>query len=283
MSLTAKSLPTIALPDGTRVAQLGQGTWRMGERAGARADEIAAIRRGIELGLTLVDTAEMYGDGGAELMLGEALRGSRDQVFLVSKAYPQNGGGAALQRACESSLKRLATDRLDLYLLHWRGAVPLGQTVEGMTRLQAAGKIRHWGVSNFDVDDLEELWRAGGAACASNQILYNLARRGPEFALLPWMAKRQCPAMAYSPVEQGRLPKSGPLATVARRHEATIVQVALAWLLRRSDTIVIPKAATLAHVEANRAALDLRLDADDLKALDAAFAPPGRKEPLAMI
>ena len=277
------SPPTIALPDGTRVAQLGQGTWRMGERSAESATEIAAIRRGVELGLTLIDTAEMYGEGGAERVLGEALRGRRDSVFLVSKVYPQNAGGAALERACENSLKRLATDRLDLYLLHWRGAIPLAQTVEGMTRLQAAGKIRHWGGSNFDVDDLEELWQAGGAACATNQILYNLARRGPEFALLPWMAKRKCPAMAYSPIEQGRLPKSGPLATIARRHEATVYQVALAWLLRRPDTIVIPKAATLEHVEANRAALDLRLEPDDCAALDAAFAPPQRKEPLAMI
>ena len=283
MSSSPSTPPTIALPDGARVAQLGLGTWRMGERAAALQSEIAAIRRGVELGLTLIDTAEMYGEGGAERMLGEALRGLREKVFLVSKVYPQNAGGAALRRACENSLKRLATDRLDLYLLHWRGAIPLRETVESMTRLKETGKIRHWGVSNFDVDDLDELWAAGGSACAANQILFNLERRGPEFALLPWMAKRKCVGMAYSPIEQGRLPQSGPLGEVARRHGATVFQVALAWLLRRPDMIVIPKAATLAHVEANRAALDLRLDADDLVALDRAFAPPKRRAPLAML
>ena len=283
MSSSQSTLATVRLPDGERVAQLGQGTWRMGERAAALPTEVAAIRRGIELGLTLIDTAEMYGEGGAERMLGEALRGLRDSVFLVSKVYPQNAGGAALRRACENSLKRLATDRLDLYLLHWRGAVALLETVEGMTRLKETGKIRHWGVSNFDVGDMEELWAAGGSACAANQILFNLERRGPEYELLPWMAKRKCPAMAYSPIEQGRLPKSGPLEEIARRHGATVFQIALAWLLRRPDTIVIPKAASSAHVEANRAALDLRLGADDLAALDLAFAPPKRKAPLAML
>ena len=283
MSGSQAARATIALRDGERVARLGQGTWRMGERASAAKDEIAAIRRGIELGMTLIDTAEMYGDGGAERMLAQALSGLRDKVFLVSKVYPQNAGGAALGRACENSLKRLATDRLDLYLLHWRGSIALAQTIEGMTRLQAQGKIRHWGVSNFDVDDIDELWAAGGSGCVVNQILYNLERRGPEFALLALMAQRQCLGMAYSPVEQGRLPTSGPLAEVARRHRATIFQVALAWLLRRHDMIVIPKASSIAHVEANRAALDLDLDADDIAALERAFPPPKRKSPLAML
>ena len=275
--------PTIVLLNGERVAKLGQGTWRMGERAAELQTEVAAIRRGVELGLTLIDTAEMYGDGGAERMLAQALDGLRDRVFLVSKVYPQNAGGAALRRACESSLRRLATDRLDLYLLHWRGSIPLKQTIDGMLELQRQGKIRHWGVSNFDVDDMVELWAAGGTTCSANQILYNLERRGPEFELLPWMAQRKIPGMAYSPIEQGRLPIAGLLYEVAQRHHATPFQVALAWLLKRRDMIVIPKAATLAHVEANRAALELRLDAGDLTALDRAFAPPRRKSPLAML
>ena len=188
-------LRTVLLPDGRAVPCLGQGTWRMGENSSARASEIAALRRGVELGLTLIDTAEMYGDGGAERVIGEALRGMRDQVFIVSKVYPQNAGGHALRRACEKSLKRLATDRIDLYLLHWRGNVPLKETVEGMTELRREGKIGAWGVSNFDADDLHELAAAGGADCATNQILYNLLRRGPEFALLPEMASAQNPRL----------------------------------------------------------------------------------------
>jgi diketogulonate reductase-like aldo/keto reductase len=255
----------------------------MGENATRRTAEIAAIRRGVELGLTLIDTAEMYGDGGAEQMLGEALRGIRDEVFLVSKVYPQNAGGEALRRACDNSLRRLATDRIDLYLLHWRGNVPLKATVVGMTALQREGKIRAWGVSNFDADDMAELFEAGGADCAANQILYNLLRRGPEFDLLPAMAARSIPAMAYSPIEQGRLPRSGALIDIARRYDATPFQIALAWVMRRPDVIAIPKAATIAHVEANRAALDVTLDAEALAALDEAFPPPRRKTPLAMI
>ena len=277
------AIPTVRLPDGRSVPCLGQGTWRMGENPSARATEIAALRHGVELGLTLIDTAEMYGDGGAEQMLGEALRGLRDKVFLVSKVYPQNAGGAALRRACENSLRRLATDRIDLYLLHWRGGVPLKTTVEGMQSLQREGKIGAWGVSNFDTDDMEELFAAGGAACATNQILYNLMRRGPEFDLLPGMAKRKIPATAYSPIEQGRLPKSGVLADVARRYEATPFQIALAWAVRRPDVIAIPKAATIDHVTANRRALDIKLDKQALAALDQDFAPPRRKTPLAMI
>jgi diketogulonate reductase-like aldo/keto reductase len=255
----------------------------MGEDGSARAAEIAALRCGVELGMTLIDTAEMYGDGGAELMLGEALRGLRDHVFLVSKVYPQNAAGAALRRACENSLKRLATDRIDLYLLHWRVAASLKTTIEGMTSLQREGKIGAWGVSNFDTDDMDELVAAGGAACAVNQILYNLLRRGPEFDLLPAMARRKIPTMAYSPIEQGRLPKTGALVDVARRYEATPFQIALAWVLRRPEIIAIPKAATAAHVRANRQALEIRLDGEALAALDQAYAPPRRKAPLAMI
>jgi diketogulonate reductase-like aldo/keto reductase len=277
------AIRTVRLRDGFAVPCLGQGTWRMGEAHSRRAEEIAAIRRGVELGLTLIDTAEMYADGGAEDVLGEALQGLRDKTFLVSKVYPQNAGGARLRKACENSLERLATDRIDLYLLHWRGNVPLAETVEGMTALRRAGKIRYWGVSNFDVDDLEELDAAGGADCATNQVLYNLLRRGPEFDLLPAMAAHAMPAMAYSPIEQGRLPKSGPLVDIARRVGTTTHQLALAWALRRPDVIAIPKAATIEHVNANRAALDVRLDEETLASLDEAFPPPRRKTPLAMI
>lgn len=274
---------TLRLPGGAVVARLGQGTWRMGEDPGARAGEIAALRRGVELGMTLIDTAEMYGDGGAESLVGEALRGLRDRVFLVSKVYPQNAGGAALRRACENSLRRLATDRIDLYLLHWRGGVPLKATVDGMSALQREGRIGAWGVSNFDTDDMADSFAAGGAGCAADQILYNLMRRGPEFDLLPSLTARSIPAMAYSPIEQGRLPKTGVLVEVARRCSATPFQVALAWALRRPDVIAIPKAATIAHVEANRSAWDLALDDTALAALDEAFPPPRRKTPLAMI
>jgi diketogulonate reductase-like aldo/keto reductase len=277
------TIRTVRLPDGQSVPCLGQGTWRMGETPSKRAQEIAALRYGLDLGLTLIDTAEMYADGGAESLLGEALQGRRDQVFLVSKVYPQNAGGAALRRACENSLRRLATDRIDLYLLHWRGGAPLKATIEGMTALEREGKIRAWGVSNFDAGDMEELFGAGGAECATNQILYNLVRRGPEFDLLPAMAARAIPVMAYSPIEQGRLPKSSALDEIARRHGATPFQIALAWVLRRPDVIAIPKAATIAHVTANRDALALALDEEALAALDEAFAPPRRKTPLAMI
>jgi diketogulonate reductase-like aldo/keto reductase len=255
----------------------------MGEDSSRRAEEIAALRRGVELGLALIDTAEMYGDGAAEELLGEALRGLRDKVFLVSKAYPQNAAGPALRRACENSLRRLSTERIDLYLLHWRGGAPLAATVEGMTGLQREGKIRHWGVSNFDAGDMAELLAAGGADCATDQILYNLQRRGAEYDLMPAMAARAIPVMAYSPIEQGRLPKSGALADVARRYGVTTFQIALAWVLRRPDVIAIPKAATIEHVTANRQALDVKLDDSALAALDRAFPPPRRKTPLAML
>ena len=222
----------IELAGRTGVPTLGQGTWRMGEQAGLRAQESAALRKGVELGMTLIDTAEMYGDGATETLLGDALAGLRDQVFLVSKVYPQNAGRGRIEKACEASLKRLKTDHLDLYLLHWRGSVPLAETIEGMEALIRAGKIKAWGVSNFDTSDMDELRKAGGEACATNQILYNITERGPEFALLPELAQRHIPAMAYSPVGQGDLPKGGALAAVAKRHGVTAYQVALAWVLR---------------------------------------------------
>jgi diketogulonate reductase-like aldo/keto reductase len=274
----------VILPGGEAVPALGQGTWFMGERADRRAAEIAAIRRGIELGMTLVDTAEMYGEGGAELMLGEALDTLRDEVFLVSKAYPHNASFQGVQAACERSLARLQTDRIDLYLLHWRGSVPFEETIRGFEALQKAGKIRHWGVSNLDTDDLEEMLdEDGGEHCAVNQVLYNLSRRGPEFDLLPFQRRVEIPTMAYSPIEQGRLPVNGALSQVASKHGAHPFQIALAWLLRTPDVIAIPKATTNEHVEANRKAADIVLGDEDLAALDRAFPGPTRKRPLEML
>jgi diketogulonate reductase-like aldo/keto reductase len=276
-------LRQVKLPGGETVPALGQGTWNIGDRKDRRDSEIAALRRGVELGMSLIDTAEMYGDGASERLIGEALGALRDEVFLVSKVYPQNAGGRKLQAACEASLKRLGTDRLDLYLLHWPGSIPLAETVAGMEALQAAGKIRHWGVSNFDVDEMEALVAAGGKGCVTNQVLYNLRRRGPEFDLLPWQARRGMPLMAYSPVEQGRLPASGRLVQVAARHGVSVTRVALAWVLRDPAVIAIPKASTTAHVEDNRQALDLVLTPEDLAELDAQFSPPSRKTSLEML
>jgi len=274
---------SVILPDTTPVPALGQGTWRMGEDQRLRNLETAALRAGIDLGMTLIDTAEMYGDGATETFLGEALAGLRDQVLLVSKVYPQNAGRGRIERACEASLQRLRTDHLDLYLLHWRGSVPLGETVEGMEALIRAGKIRRWGVSNLDHGDMEQLVRAGGDACATDQILYNVTERGAEFDLLPQLRQRKIPAMAYSPIGQGRLPASPALAAVAHRHEVTPYQVALAWVLRDPAVIAIPKASDVAHVTENRRALDLKLTEEDLTAIDAEFAPPTRKTRLAML
>ncbi|WP_294301095.1 aldo/keto reductase [uncultured Sphingomonas sp.] len=267
----------VVIVGGETVPCLGQGTWNMGERADRRADEIAALRAGVELGMTLVDTAEMYGDGTTEELVGEALSGIRDDVFLVSKAYPQNASRDRLERACEVSLRRLRTDRLDLYLLHWRGRVPLAETVGAMEALVTAGKIRHWGVSNLDVDDMEELVAASGAACVTDQILYNLGRRGPERELLPWLTEHGMSAMAYSPVEQGRLVDDADLSEIADTIGLTAAQLALAWALRRSEVIGIPKAGTVAHVRENRHAADVELSAEVLAMLDDAFpAPRGR-------
>lgn len=273
----------VTLPGGEEIPALGQGSWMMGERPAHRSAEIAALRAGVELGMTLIDTAEMYGDGAAERIIADALGSVRDDIFLVSKAYPQNASRARLTGACEASLKRLGTDRLDLYLLHWRGSVPLDETVSAMEALKTAGKIRHWGVSNFDTDDMEELVAAGGTGCATDQILYNLSRRGPELDLLPWLEDHAMPVMAYSPVEQGRLVADRVLAKIARTIGATPAQVALAWVLRRDGVIAIPKAGTVAHVHENRAAADLVLSSDDLVALDDAFARPRARRPLEML
>ena len=274
---------TVRLPGGEGVPALGQGTWKMGERAALRPDEIAALRLGIELGMTLLDTAEIYADGEAERITGAAIEGQRDRVFLVSKAHPGHAGRTSLPKACEASLRRLGTDRIDLYLLHWMGSTPLEETVAAFETLRRAGKIRHWGVSNLDTAEMAALVAAGGADCATNQILYSLEARGAEFDLLPWQAARKMPFMAYCPVLQGRAQQSGPLVEIATRHGVTPLQVALAWVLRRPDAIAIPKATRPEHVRQNRAAADLVLSADDLAALDRAYPPPVRKVALATV
>ena len=275
---------TVRLPAGDEVAALGQGTWRMGERRAGRKDEVAAIRHGIACGMTLIDTAEMYGSGGAERVVGEAIRGQRDAVYLVSKVLPSNAGRKAMKRACEKSLKCLGTDYLDLYLLHWRGGVSLDETVEGFRALQEAGKIRRFGVSNFDTDDMEQMWETpGGQGCQTDQILYNLSRRWPEASLMEWSRRHGQPLMIYSPLEQGRLPEDGPLGAIAAARGVTPMQVALAWTLRHKDIFVVPKASRIAHVDENLGALDIALTDDELAALDRAFPPPDGGAPLEIL
>jgi diketogulonate reductase-like aldo/keto reductase len=277
-------VPTLKLPSGEAVPVLGQGSWMMAEDARRRADEIASLRLGLDLGLTLVDTAEMYGDGASETLVGEAMAGRRDEVFLVSKVLPSNAGRSATLRACERSLGRLKTDRIDLYLLHWRGGTPLSETLQAFETLQHAGKIRHWGVSNFDPDDMAELAALpGGTAVATNQVLYNLTRRGIEHDLLPHCCGQGIPLMAYSPIEQGRMLRHPALAEVGARHGASAAQVGLAWVLRQPGVIAIPKAGRPEHVRENRAALDVTLTPEDLTELDAAFPPPRGPRPLEML
>ena len=278
------TIPTTNLPSGEAVPTLGQGTWNMGEDSRRRVAEADALRLGIDLGMTLIDTAEMYASGGAEEVVADAIAGRRSDVFLVSKVLPSNASRSGVAAACERSLKRLRTDQIDLYLYHWRGGTPLEETVEALEGLRKSGKVRGWGVSNFDADDMAELAAlAAGPAVQANQVLYNLSRRGPEFDLLPWLRQRQISTMAYSPVEQGALVNDRRLAAVAARHDATPAQIALAWTMRNGDVIAIPKASNPDHVRQNRAAADLRLTADDLAALDAAFPPPSRKRSLEMI
>jgi diketogulonate reductase-like aldo/keto reductase len=282
--MSVAALRTTRLPSGEVVPVLGQGTWHMAEDPRRREDEIAALRLGLDLGMTLIDTAEAYADGAAEELVGEAIAGRRDEVFLVSKVLPDHATRRGTITACEGSLGRLGTDRLDLYLLHWRGQVPLEETLEGFAALVRAGKVRHWGVSNFDVSDLEELVALpGGSAVATDQVLYNLTRRGIEYDLLPWCQRRGLPIMAYSPIEQGRVLHHPTLRSVAAGHRATPAQVALAWVLRQDSIISIPKAGTTAHVRENRAALDLRLTEHDLAALDRAFPPPAGPQPLELL
>lgn len=276
-------MKTVTLPAGEKVAALGQGTWNMGDSPATRADEIAALRRGIDLGLTLLDTAEMYGDGRAEQLIAEAIVGRRDDVFIVSKVLPGNASRRGTVTACERSLKNLHTDRIDLYLLHWNGGVPFAETLEALTTLQRAGKIRHYGVSNLDLAECKDWWAAGGDATATNQLLYNLSRRGIEWDLLPWLHARGVPVMAYSPLEQARLLKNAKFAALAMESGIAPAQLALAWLLARDEMIVIPKASTTARVEENAAARDITLSAAQIAELNKIFPPPKGARQLEML
>lgn len=277
-------IPTLPLPSGRAMPIFGVGTWRMGESARGRADEVKAVRAAIERGITLIDTAEMYGDGEAEAIVADATGSKRDDLFIVSKVLPMNASKRGTIAACERSLKRLRTDRIDLYLLHWRGGEPLSETVAAFRELKAAGKILDWGVSNFDIDDMRELVALDrDKECATNQVLYNLTRRGIEFDLVPFCGERGIPVMAYSPLEQARMLGDGTLRQVAQRHDASPAQVALAWLLRQPGIVTIPKATGIKHLDENIAALDIKLTADDLKTLDARFPPPKRATPLDML
>jgi diketogulonate reductase-like aldo/keto reductase len=275
---------TVKLPSGVSAPVLGQGTWGMGEDRAMRSQEAAALRLGLDLGMTLVDTAEMYGEGGAEEVVGDAISGRREEVFLVSKFYPHHATRKLVTEACENSLRRLKTDRIDLYLLHWRGSTPLAETLEGLQKLKQAGKIAAFGVSNFDTGDMKEaLETRGGDGIATDQVLYNLSRRGVEWDLLPLLRERKIPLMAYSPVEQGRILNRPALQSAAARHRATPAQVALAWLLRNPDIIAIPKASSPTHVRENRGTLDLVLTGDDVAELEKQFPAPTRKRPLEML
>jgi diketogulonate reductase-like aldo/keto reductase len=278
------SIRTVTFADGARVPAIGLGTWKMGERPEARRAEVDALVHGFDLGLTLVDTAEMYAEGGAELVVGRALAGRRDRIFVVSKVYPHNAGRRSAIAACERSLQRLAIDRIDLYLLHWRGRIPLAETVEAFERLRRDGKIARWGVSNLDVDDLDEL--AGvphGAACAADQVLFHLGERGIERGVLPRCRAWPMPAIAYSPFDEGRLLDHVDLVRIAREAGTTAATLALAWVIAHDDVIAIPKAARRAHVDAIRAAADLAITPDLSAALDRAFPPPRKRTPLAML
>lgn len=270
---------------GREVPTLGQGTWNMGEQAARRQDEVRALQLGLDLGMTLIDTAEMYGEGGAEEVVGEAIAGRRDQAFIVSKVYPHNASFEGVREACERSLRRLKVDAIDLYLLHWQGHHPLAETFDGFEALRQAGKIKAYGVSNFDLENLEESLAYG--APATNQVLYNLMKRGIEFDLLPWARERQLPIMAYSPLEthgreQAALLANPGLKAVADAHGVTPAQIALAWVLHQDGVIAIPKAVDPVHLRANRAAAEIGLSAGDLAALDQAFPPPRRRRALDM-
>lgn len=277
-------IPTLTLPSGRDIPALGIGTWNMGESNTEEAQEVASIRKAVELGMTVVDTAEMYADGRSEEIVGKAIADLRDEVFLVSKVYPFNASATGTIEACERSLKRLGVDHLDLYLLHWRGSHPLEETVAAFEKLKRSGKIRDWGVSNFDTDDMEELFEVeNGRNCAVNQVLYNLSRRGVEYDLLPWCQEKGVPLMAYSPIEQGRILNNHELIRIAKAYQATPAQVALAFLLERNGVLAIPKSAKPERVEENRGATDLDISDEDWASLDAAFPPPTRKTSLAML
>ena len=281
-----REMKTIVLPDGQRVPVLGQGTWRMGENTRAHKDEVAALRLGIEFGMTLIDTAEMYGDGGAEKVAADAIEGQRDRVFVVTKVYPHNASRTELPKACERSLKRLRIDAIDLYLLHWRERnTRLAETVEAFEKLRAAGRIKRWGVSNFDVEDMEELFAIENSdACAANQVLYNLQNREIESGLLQWSGENKIPIMAYSPVGHGRgLLENATLKKIAKRHETTTSQIALAWVLRQPGTIAIPKASNEKHVRDNARSIEIKLTKEDLAELDREFPPPRSRKSLPIL
>lgn len=277
-------MKTVRMPSGDLVPALGQGTWQMGENPALRDQEIACLRAGLDLGLRVIDTAEMYGEGLTESLVGEAIAGRRDEVYLVSKVYPHNASRNAMRQSCTNSLRRLKTDRIDLYLLHWSGTVPLEETVAAFDRLQRDGHIRSWGVSNLDTSEMQELWGlTGGRGVQTNQVLYNLTRRGVEWDLLPWLRERGVPLMAYSPIEQGRLARHRALAGFAKRHDMTPVQAALAWLLAKDDVIAIPKTSSPARLAQNILALSHPLRAAALAELDQLFPPPHGPAPLEML
>jgi diketogulonate reductase-like aldo/keto reductase len=281
---TLTRMKTVRLPASEQVPALGIGTWGYGEKRSSRRDEVATLRAALDAGVTLIDTAEMYGEGGAEEVIGEAIAGRRDEVFLVSKVYPHNATREGMPKACEASLARLQTDRIDLYLLHWRERTPLAESVEVFDALRRAGKIRHWGVSNLDCSDMQELWALpGGRAVQTDQILYNLSRRASEWALLPWLRERRIPVMAYSPIEQGRLLRNAGLAKFAKRHGMTPAQAALAWLLAKDDVVVIPKTSSRERLAENLGALEHRLTQEQLAELDTLFPSPKGPKPLEML
>ena len=281
---TLPPLRTVSFADGMQVPALGLGTWRMGEQRSDAAREVAALVHGLDLGMTLIDTAEMYGEGGAEEIVGQAVKGRRDEAFIVSKVYPHNAGAKSAPAACERSLKRLHTDRIDLYLLHWPGSVSLEETCDAFERLRASGKIVRWGVSNFDLRAMRTLEATkSGGHCATNQVLYNLSARGVEFDLLPWCTAHRMPVMAYSPVNQGALTTHRKLSTLAAAHGMTAAQLALAWTMRDPKVIAIPKSSTLARVDENRRAAAIVLTPDATHAIDQLFAPPRAAKPLAVL
>src|SRR5258706_3815355 len=274
----------VRLPSGEKIPALGQGTWNMGDRRESRAEEIFTLQLGLDLGLKLIDTAEMYGEGKAEALIGEAIAGRRDQAFLVSKVYPHNASRKGAVAACERSLARMRTDRIDLYLLHWRGSIPFSETLEGFMALQKAGKIRYYGVSNLDLDDMQELTSLpGGHAVVTDQLLYNLTRRGIEWDLLPWLLEKRIPVMAYSPIEQARLLGNPKLVEFAKSNGMTPAQAALAWLLSKDGVIVIPKTGNRDRLRENLGALDRSLDKNQLSELDRLFSPPAAPQPLDML
>jgi diketogulonate reductase-like aldo/keto reductase len=277
-------MQTVVLPSGERVPAFGLGTWQIGDRAALRAEEIATIRLALDLGARLIDTAEMYGEGRSESLVGEAIRGRRDEVFLVTKIYPHNASRQDTVAACERSLRRLGTDRIDLYLLHWRGQVPLAETIDAFVALQRAGKIRHYGVSNLDLADMQELWTlTGGQAVATDQLLYNLTRRGIERDLLPWLRARRVPVMAYSPIERSELLRDKKLLRFAQRHALTPAQASLGWLLAHDDVIVIPKTGSRERLKENLSALEHALTPAQVAEIEKLFPAPARAQALQML